>query len=393
MRDQAQHMHMRRMQKHRVASRAPGTTAADVMSAMMADGVRVVHQGPYRETGVSPRGTKDGGCRGGFGPAARWFGEVRGDLSVDRYAGLMTRPIHFVLDDGPSYQAVQSQLLDLIESHLPDPKPDRGSYRQGALNFTLFILQRADVVMSHGAADKNYLWTQDSRGRRVANRFSDLLVPGDFLRRRLVDSPTVEHGQDRVHTVGWPRLDVLLADLPERARSSGRATRPRVLWAPTHNKRKRGATSRSTSSFPAFGDYLEVLSRFATVDVSVHPRNRDDRTPTGASLPAADVVVADFGTTVYEAWALGKPVIFPRWLLADRITRFMPEAAESWIFVHRIGYHPESFDEMVDIIRSGPVITPDVSAFLDDYLAREYLGCSSRRVAEVLTEIAVRDDG
>lgn len=302
----------------------------------------------------------------------------------------MTRPIHFVLDSGPSYQGVQNQLLDLIDAHLPDPKPDRGDYRPGALNFTLFILQRADVVMSHGVADKNYLWTQDPRGRRVANQFSDLLVPGDFLRRRLVTSPTVHHDDDRVHLVGWPRLDLLLADVPE-PRGNRRAELPRVLWAPTHNKRKRGATGRSTSSFPAFGDYLDVLSRFATVAVSVHPRNRDDRTPTGATLPQSDIVVADFGTTVYEAWALGKPVIFPRWLLADRIAEHMPGSAESYIFEQRIGYHPDSFDEMVDIIRAQPVITPDVTAFMDDYLAPEYFGRSSARVAQVLTGIAGRD--
>ncbi len=128
--------------------------------------------------------------------------------------------------------------------------------------------------------------------------------------------------------------------------------KPRVLWAPTHNRRKRGETGRSTSSFPEFENYLRALSRFAWIDVSVHPRNRTDHTPTGASMPRADIVVADFGTTVYEAWALGKPVIFPRWLLADRIAEYLPGSAESYIFAERIGYHPDSFDEMVDI--SGP---------------------------------------
>ena len=108
-------------------------------------------------------------------------------------------------------------------------------------------------------------------------------------------------------------------------------------------------------------------------------------------MPRADIVVADFGTTVYEAWALGKPVIFPRWLLADRIAEYLPGSAESYIFAERIGYHPESFDEMVDMIRAGPVITPDVRAFLDDYLDPAYFGRSGARVAEVLTEIAARD--
>lgn len=302
----------------------------------------------------------------------------------------MPRPIRYVLDPGPSYEGVQSQLLDCIDTHLPGPKPERGSYDPDALNFSLFILQRADALMSHGVADKNYLWTQDGQGERVANQFSDLLVPGEWLKRRLVDSPTVKHDAGSIHVVGWPRLDELLAQVPKPSRGIFRDSRPRVLWAPTHDKRKRGDTRRATSSFPAFEKYLRALSRFAWIDVSVHPRNRTDRTPTGASLPRADIVVADFGTTVYEAWALGKPVIFPRWLLADRISEYMPHTAEAHIFGNRIGYHPDSFDEMVDIVKSRPVITPDVTAFIDDYLDPQYLGRSGARVAEVLTELAAR---
>ncbi len=304
----------------------------------------------------------------------------------------MPRPIHFVLDRAGSYQAVQSQLFDLIDPHLPEPVPTRSpDYQHGALNLCLFIRPEADVVMSHGVADKNYLWSSDGQGKRLANQRQHLLVPGQWLRRRLLASPAIKLDEDRIHVVGWPRLDLLIGQVPKARRRGIGPAKPRVLWAPTHNRRKRGETARSTSSFPEFENYLRALSRFAWIDVSVHPRNRVDHTPTGASMPAADIVVADFGTTVYEAWALGKPVIFPRWLLADRIADHMPGSAESLIFAERIGYHPESFDELVDIVRAGPVLTPDVQAFMADYLAPEYFGTSGRRVAEVLTEIAARD--
>lgn len=235
-------------------------------------------------------------------PRARVVGTLSG----------MARPIHFVLDRADSYQGVQAQLLNLIDPHLPDPKPERGDYRVGALNFCLFIRPKADVVMSHGVADKNYLWSSDGQGKRLANQRQDLLVPGEWLKRRLLESPAIKLGADRIHVVGWPRLDDLIGQVPPPSRRLIGDPKPRVLWAPTHNRRKRGETGRSTSSFPAFENYLRVLSRFAWIDVSVHPRNRTDRTPTGASMPRADIVVADFGTTVYEAWALDKPVIFPR---------------------------------------------------------------------------------
>ena len=300
----------------------------------------------------------------------------------------MEQRIHHVLDAAVSYQGVQEQLLDLIDARLPEPHPTRGDYLDGAVNFCLFIRPQADVVMSHGVADKNYLWSSDGQGKRLANQRQHLLVPGQWLRRRLIESPAITLDPERIHVVGWPRLDLLISQVPARPRRLFGEPKPRVLWAPTHNRRKRGETGRSTSSFPAFENYLRALSRFAWVDVSVHPRNRTDHTPTGASMPRADIVVADFGTTVYEAWALGKPVIFPRWLLADRIAEHMPGSAESVIFAERIGYHPDSFDEMVDIIRSGPVITPDVAVFMDDYLEPAYFGRSSARVAEVLQQIA-----
>ena len=302
----------------------------------------------------------------------------------------MGRPINFVLHDAHTYQAVQKQLLDLVDAQMPDPKPTRGDYRKGALNFALFIRPRADVVMSHGVADKSYFWSADGQGRKFVNSRAHVLVPGEWLKRRLLESSVITLSESQIHVVGWPRLDLLIDQVPEPSSRRFGEAKPRVLWAPTHNGRKRGETGRSTSSFPAFENYLRTLSRFAWIDVSVHPRNRTDRTPTGASMPRADIVVADFGTTVYEAWALGKPVIFPRWLLADRIAEYLPGSAEAHIFRERIGYHPDSFDEMIDIIRSGPEITPDVKAFLDDYLAPEWFGRSSARVAEVLAQIAAR---
>ena len=301
----------------------------------------------------------------------------------------MPRPISFVLNDTQTYDAVQDQLFNLIDKHLPDPKPERHrGYVKGDVNFAVFIRPESDVLMSHGVADKSYLWTADGQGRKLANRLKHVLVPGNWLRDRLLASPAIKLGPDQIHVVGWPRLDMLVDEVPAPGRRLFGEPKPRVLWAPTHNKRRRGETGRSTSSFPAFENYLRALSRFAWVDVSVHPRNRTDHTPTGASMPRADVVIADFGTTVYEAWALGKPVIFPRWLLADRIAEYLPGSAEAHIFRERIGYHPESFDELVDILKAGPVITPDVEAFMNAYLEPAYFGCAGARVATVLQEIA-----
>ena len=101
----------------------------------------------------------------------------------------------------------------------------------------------------------------------------------------------------------------------------------------------------------------------------------------------ADYVISDFGTIVYEAWALGKPVIFPSWIIGDRIQRYLPRTAEAKIFNRGIGLHANSIDEVIDFIDSGAGIDNKVETFLEDYLPARYRGVSSQRVAQVLEEL------
>lgn len=150
--------------------------------------------------------------------------------------------------------------------------------------------------------------------------------------------------------------------------------------------------------------------------VSLHPRNRSDRKPTGSQLVWSDVVISDFGTMVYEAWALGKPVIFPRWAMdVDTLINRNPLSAESFIYRNRIGLHPESLAEMQDMLDQiqrqivGNRITrifkritriktrrkdasdlrgPGVKEFIAHYVDPEHQGNDAKRTADVLVEIA-----
>ena len=36
-------------------------------------------------------------------------------------------------------------------------------------------------------------------------------MPGEWLKRRLLGRKGLEVGAERIHVVGWPRLDILLA--------------------------------------------------------------------------------------------------------------------------------------------------------------------------------------
>jgi hypothetical protein len=301
-------------------------------------------------------------------------------------------PVNFSRSLSANYAQIQDEIGGAVFRHLPEDSvsfSDR-EYREGAVNFTLFIRDHADVLMSHGLADKRYFWRREEDSRdRMVNRFQHVFVPGDWLRDRLLDTKDVRLRPSQVHINGWPRLDLLVARQAEFDRSDvpQDQRRARVLWAPTHDYRKRGPDSASTSSFPEFEGHLPALREHFDVQVSLHPRNRTDKRPTGEQLLWADYVISDFGTMVYEAWALGKPVLFPFWIMGERIIRHLKQSAEAEIFQQRIGHHADSIEEMVAILGAGPVVEDDVTAFMDGYLDPKYLGCSGQRTANLLRDI------
>jgi hypothetical protein len=303
------------------------------------------------------------------------------------------RRVNFARSTSRNYAHIQDEIGGAVLRHLP-PRVvthSRGEPRPDAINLSLFVRSRADVLLSHGLADKSYFFMRDPDTKeRLVNRFRHVLVPGEWMRQRLLTGKGIELDADRIHVVGWPRLDLLL----EQQRAADRAgppfeeRRPRVLWAPTHDFRKRGAEQESTSTYPAFEQCLPALRENADVRVSLHPRNRRDKRPTHESLLWADYVVSDFGTMVYEAWALGKPVLFPAWILRDRIVRYLGASTEAHLFRERIGLHPASIDELIDIVRAGDRTPgPDVDTFMEEYLPPDTYGRSGVIAAAVLNAL------
>jgi|GEM_PF-145804 len=290
------------------------------------------------------------------------------------------------------YLEVQEQLNSLVMDELQDRhisfRQTGRRYVEGAVNFTWFIRQKADVLMSHGVADKKYYWMKDpENGDRYLDRFKAVCVPGRWMKDRIVRSKKLMFGEDQVHVVGWPRLDLLRrlqanVSVPETTDSI------RLLWAPTHDNRKRGPEQQSTSTYPDFEPYAHMLTEKYAVEHALHPSNRQDKAPTVEKMLWSNVVVSDFGTMVYEAWALGKPVIFPLWILQDRVQKYLHGSTEAYIFENKIGYHPESYEEMLDVLEKGPVITQDVDAFMDEYLDNYRGGSSVRKLADVLVGYA-----
>lgn len=289
------------------------------------------------------------------------------------------------------YRGVTSQITGLITQHLPFGTWTRSSLARRLpenmrLNFGLFVDKNRQVLMSHGVADKNYLLRRSPEGELRINRFEQVFVPGPWLRDKLLANEHVTLSPDQISCVGWPRLDFLLQQ--QSRRKSGHREQLNLLWAPTHDWRKWGDEQVSCSSFPEFQPEFEALSKYYSTDVSLHPRNRRVKRPTSHKLIEADVVISDIGTMVYEAWALGKPVIFPTWLIGEYVLKYSSGSAEAHIFEHKIGYHPESPEQLRQILNDGPVITPDVTEFMEAYLPPSFNGISGRTVAQLLQDLA-----
>ena len=314
------------------------------------------------------------------------------------------RNINFVRNSSPDYQEVQSQIFGLIRSELPgvDVSETVEERRDDAINFGIHIrLGRGDrqvpmpldVLMSHGLADKDYLLLTGLDGRRLINNYEHVLVAGSWFRTRLlltrfhpVARRRVRLARSQIHLVGWPRLDLLLQQ-EQRAPRQGRV---RVLWAPSHNMAGR---EHNFSSYPALGEYLPRLEQEFEVRVSLHPSNRTDKSPTAGDLQWADAIVTDFGTMLYEAWALGKCVVMPDWLFPDEMLRgrgSQKRSAEGRVYSRGIGNHAANIDELCRMLAANEPPGRDVRAFMNRILAPEHRGVSARRVAELLLTLPLK---
>jgi len=300
--------------------------------------------------------------------------------------------VNFIRKKG-NYKHVQSNLIAEISKHIPEgyysETVGKNVRREDTINLSLFIHQYSDVLMSHGAADKNYLFMRDDEtGKRLLNDFLHVLVPGDWLKERLLKAKTITLTEEQIHVVGWPRIEYLL-NLREESISEGDGicSKRRVLWAPTHNYRKRGGEQKSTSSYPDFKRFTSVMKQKYDYEISLHPRNRFLKRPTGEQLVRADVVISDFGTLVYEAWALGIPVVFPRWILGNRIIKYNKGSAEAYIFENNIGLYADSIEELLEMTDTAVGIGSEVQEFMSRYLPKRLDTCSGEVIAELLGKL------
>jgi hypothetical protein len=298
-----------------------------------------------------------------------------------------------VYDTNPIYRtfaykyAIES-LADPIVTYLPEGSFGY-SYRPGInLNLRFFsefrITQQGkypigpyDVFMSHGIGDKDY-W--------IASRISmyrHVLVPGPAWKKR------IEKGgyKGAVHVVGYTKLDPIFNGEYIRQKRE----KPYVVWAPTHAYIHR---HRGRSSYPQCLTLINQIPNCYEKALAMHPaarlRHTGKQDITMQELLDADVVIADAGSTLYEAWALGKPVIFPDWLCkGDVLSHFQPGNLEYEIYSKGIGYHAKDMKHLIELIEvalKNGMRQPEID-FIEEVFPSELRGRAGRKAAEVLMGI------
>ena len=307
---------------------------------------------------------------------------------VERIKGSKTDvKINLLMTADEDYKFVEKQLNDFVAAGFSEKEIVKSKeIKSDCLNLSFFIRDKSDVLLSHGIADKNYFWILDDQKKRLVNELDGLLVQGDWMKKRLLASKSITLDASQIFIVGWPRLDYL-KKLQEKTPSIPVSKEVRICWAPTHDARRRGIDELSTSSYPEFLNDVNKLSRKFHVETALHPYNSSDKKPTQEKLLDSNIVISDFGTMVYEAWGLGKPVIFPRWILKNNIQKYLPNSAEALIMDRKIGYHADTLEEMIEIIENEPFVGPDVEEFMVDYLDNYKTSGSVNKISNALREI------
>lgn len=288
--------------------------------------------------------------------------------------------------------------LSPILAHLPEAVVSRQP-QPGAVNFYMNHRNRyrpecwrgehASVQGSHGIADKGY------RDAAACASFTHVVAPGPALAESIVRSGVA---RSKVHILGYPKLDPIFqgrvaSPWPER---DGRI---RVLWAPTHGGGSEvhrdgnpNAPGARATTWWRRDELLSLLDpeRFLVVEAP-HPRHSPGRQATLAQYVGADVVIADGGSTMYEAWCCGLPVVFADWLTAERnLTRAGGALLEHRVYAEKIGWHAVCSQEFPELVEAAAEtgITPEEQRFSLEVLPAKYRGVSGKLHADFLLALA-----
>jgi hypothetical protein len=234
-----------------------------------------------------------------------------------------------------------------------------------------------DVFMSHGIGDKNY-WI----GSRIADYHYALAV-GPVWEKRMRDTGY----KGEIFITGYTKLDPIF----NKEIKVKENKKPYIVWAPTHiyNNKYKGR-----SSYPQCLSLINEIPDTYEKALSLHPSSRlgrgDVQNVSMEELYQADVIIADAGSTLYESWAIGKPVIFPDWICKkDILDSFTEGNLEYEIYDKGIGYHAKDMKDLIKLIDVAleKGMQEQETEFMEQVLPTKYRGKSGKYTAEALKQI------
>ena len=240
-----------------------------------------------------------------------------------------------------------------------------------------YLVGPQDIFMSHGIGDKNYWIAEHIAGYKHA------LVPGPAWEERIRNGGY----KGEIHIVGYTKLDPLF----NGEYIKNEYENPLVVWAPTHGYNHK---HKGRSSYPQCLELIKEIPSCYMKKLALHPTSRlsnmNKQDVTMQELLDADIVIADAGSTLYEAWALGKPVIFPDWICKkDVLTHFQPGNLEYEIYDKGIGYHAKDMKHLVKLIDAAlnRGMQDAEIEFIEKVFPQELRGKAGKKAAEVLMEL------
>lgn len=210
------------------------------------------------------------------------------------------------------------------------------------------------VLLSHGIADKGIR-------HGLAGQYGYVVAPSP----RLAETMTARGVHPRhVVTLGYPKLDPLyqglIAPLP-------RDERIRVLYAPTQggggdmdHMHDTAAPAMEAAKRSSWWRRDEIFKRLDPDIFDVvfcpHPRYAPGHRATLEEYVGADVVIADGGSTLWEALALDIPLVVPRWITGEGHRGH--KTMEGLLYAENVGRHVDVADDLAKTVREAAEVGP-----------------------------------
>jgi len=241
--------------------------------------------------------------------------------------------------------------------------------------YTTITLGRAvaDIFIHHGISDKNWRDAKNMDGAKY------VFVPGPAWVEKLTGQGMDEK---RIRIVGYPLLDPIF----ERSIPGDSNI---VLWAPTH--------ANSPTTYPHLRDPLMESCKKLGLEFieSPHPHHGVSGDSTQEIIARSAVVVADSGSSIYEAWAMGVPVVIPDYAIKRGmkdidVAKEWPGSFESIIYSEKIGHHVYREEDLTATIQLAisEGVTQKARDFMDGIFPVNLRGNSGLLAANTIREIA-----